>query len=491
MAKSKSPTYVLTLPLKYTVSDEKALDKYFELSRKLYNVLLSEALKRYKLMKQSKIYQKAKKESDEKLKKELFRKAEEQYGFSEFSLNIFSTRLRVNEFSQIGANMTQALSKRAYEAVNKIRFGKAKRVYFVRKGELYSIEGTTNRQDIKYRDGIIHYKKLSMPIIVKENDIYAHMALQDKVKYCRILRKIIKGKTRYYIQLALQGIPPKKVDKETGEIKHYVNNGEVGLDIGTQTIAVVSNNEVKLLELAEGLDYRHKEKIRLQRKLDRQRRANNPNKYNEDGTIKKNREKWIWSSNYMKTRYKLMDIQRKIAVRREEKHNIMANWILTLGNNVKVETMNYKGLQSRSKETTKNEKTGKYNKKKRFGKSLMNKAPSKLLTIINRKLKYQGLELQKIDTYKVKASQYNPFTDEYIKKKLSERWNLFTIKNKEIKIQRDLMSAFLIKNVINKKLDKVDRNKCLNEFDEFKKFHDIEIERLKNCGNKMLSSMGI
>ena len=36
-----------------------------------------------------------------------------------------------------------------------------------------------------------------------------------------------------------------------------------------------------------------KRKIRLQRKLDRQRRANNSNKYNADGTINiENKEKW-------------------------------------------------------------------------------------------------------------------------------------------------------------------------------------------------------
>ena len=83
--------------------------------------------------------------------------------------------------------------------------------------------------------------------------------------------------------------------------------------------------------------------------------------------------------------------------------------------------MRFKALQKRSKETTINKKTGKYNKKKRFGRSLNHKAPSMLLTIIDRKLKYQGLSLNKINTQSFKASQYNHVEDKYIKKNLNTR----------------------------------------------------------------------
>jgi predicted component of viral defense system (DUF524 family) len=112
------------------------------------------------------------------------------------------------------------------------------------------------------------------------------------------------------------------------------------------------------------------------------------------------------------------------------------------------------------------------------------------LEIINRKLKYENLWLFKINTYKVKASQYNPFTDSYIKKDLSERWNYY----ESYKIQRDLMSALIIKNVIiddKMKLDIVNRNKLLGEFDNFKELHDKEIIRILNSDNKTISSMGI
>jgi transposase len=155
-----------------------------------------------------------------------------------------------------------------------------------------------------------------------------------------------------------------------------------------------------------------------------------------------------------------------------------------LGNDIYVETMNYKGLQARAKNTTVN-KNGKINKKKRFGKSLANKAPAMFLTILDNKLKWNEKQLIKIDTWNVKASQYNHFDDNYVKKELGERWNDFG----EFKIQRDIYSAFLIMNVKDS-LKEVDREKCFKEFDNFKILHDDEINRLRNS-KRNIASMGI
>ena len=94
--------------------------------------------------------------------------------------------------------------------------------------------------------------------------------------------------------------------------------------------------------------------------------------------------------------------------------------------------------------------------------------------------------LIKVDTWSVKASQYNHIDNNYIKKELSERWNYFD----RVRIQRDLYSAFLIMNVKDN-LKEIDRYLCVEGFDRFKELHDIEIERIKSCESKLISSMGI
>lgn len=508
MAKSKTPSYVLTISLKTNDRDIAILDKRFEICRKLYNNILGIGFKKFKQVSELKKYKEIRKElldinkkyynciDDkkfkliEKLRKDKYKELTNylsDFGLNEYSLINQMTPMYKPFNKNIDNKTAQALASRAWKALDKLIYKDAKRINFIKYNDLDSIEGKWNASGITYRDGFIKWNKLSVPIIIKNNDIYAQKAIQDRVKYCRIVRKLIRGKYKYYVQLVMEGVPPIKINKQTGEIKNAISVGSVGIDIGTQTIAICNNDNVKLLELAPEINNMYKKEVILQRKLDRQRRANNPDNYNTNGTIKRGiKLKWHKSKKYIKTQNEFSEIKRKQKVIRKQSHEMLANYIISLGDRILVESMNFKGLQKRSKETTVN-KNGKFNKKKRFGKSLANKAPSMLLSIIDRKLKYDGLEILKINTQKVKASQYNHFTDEYNKKELKDRWN------NDIEIQRDCYSAFLIMNV-NNDLKSINRDKCIKTYDKFKELHDKEINRLKELkanGIKLISSMGI
>ncbi len=507
MTRKQTPSYVLTLKLDTNNRDESILDKRFEICRKLYNSILGLGLKRFKTLSELKVYRTLRKELaelnksyykdenskksklNEKLRKEKYKELTAllgEYGINEYSLINEMTPMYKPFNKNIDNKTAQALASRAWKALEKLIYSNAERVNFVRFDELYSVEGKWNASGITYRDGVIKWNKLNMPVIIKNNDIYAQKAIQDRIKYCRIIRKMIRGKYKFYVQLVMEGLPPIKVNQD-GEIKRNIGLGNVGIDIGTRTIAFSSKYDVKLLELCPEVENIQKEKNKLQRKLDRQRRSNNPNNYNEDGTIKRGiKLERIKSNKYIKTQNELREIQRKQADIRKQSHEKLANYIISLGDRILVETMQFQGLQKRAKKTTKN-KQGKFNKKKRFGKSLANKAPAKLIEIINRKLNYNGLKILKINTQKVKASQYNHFTNEYNKKELKDRWN------EDINIQRDCYSAFLIMN-INNDLETINQDKCFETYNDFKILHDKEIERLKELklqGYKLISSMGI
>jgi hypothetical protein len=310
--------------------------------------------------------------------------------------------------------------------------------------------------------------------------------MQNDIAYCRIVRKFVRSRYKFYLQIIFKGITPTKINKETGGIKHQLGSGDVGLDIGTRTIAISSYTDVKIFELCNRVQNIENQKRLIQRKMNRSKRTMNPDNFNKDGTIKKRgnkKVKWVKSNHYIKLQNKLKELYRKQTDIRKYQHECLSNEIISLGDNIFVETMNFKGLQRRAKKTEKNDK-GKFKKKKRFGKSLANKAPAMLLTIIDRKLKYYDRVLNKIDTYSVKASQYNHFNGGYKKKKLSQRWNYFG----DIKVQRDMYSAFLIMNVDND-LKGINQQKCNKRFENFKKLHDLEVNRL--TGNKNLSSIAI
>ena len=471
--------YCVTFPLITEKYQETILNKRFEISRQLYNAVLSKAYKRYKSMIETKKSRQLKEQinnANEKEKKRLYKQLNEmykQYRLNEYSLHEDIQEMQHHFSENIDSFTAQKIATRVWSAFEDLLFGDGEIVHFKKYGELDSLEGKSNKTGIRFKDGFLIWNGLKIPVKIDYNNPYEYQALKDEICYCRIKRRFIKGKYKYYLQIVFKGVPPMKINKD-GEVKRHIGNGTVGLDIGTQTIAIVSNVDVKLLELADRVNNIEKEKRRILRYMDRSRRANNPDNFNEDGTIKKGKLKWVKSNRYIKAQNKLRELYRKQADVREYQHQLLSNYILSLGNKIKVEKMNFKGLQKRSKKTEKNDK-GKFKRKKRFGKSLANKAPAKLLTILDNKLKYFGEKLIKVNTKEVKASQYNHLNCRYNKKKLSQRWNDLN----GIKIQRDLYSAFLIQHV-NDDLCNINQEECKRDFERFKILHDKEIERLNN-----------
>ena len=267
--------------------------------------------------------------------------------------------------------------------------------------------------------------------------------------------------------------------------KHVLGTGRVGIDPGTLSIAVASDSECLLESLDEGVSDYTSEIRRLSRAMGRSHRAMNLGNYNPDGTIRKGRKTWKHSKHYRELARRKKTLEYKQAASRKCHHEALANDILELGDDVYTEDMNYKGLQRRAKETTVSSK-GRYNRKSRFGKSLKNGAPAMLLSIIDRKLKYQNRVLQKVNTRTFRASQYNHVTDEYVKKRLSKRHNIIN----DRWVQRDLYSAFLLMNS-SADLQCADRLLCSQSYDTFLVNHDRCIDDLRNRNHKILSSFGI
>lgn len=108
--------------------------------------------------------------------------------------------------------------------------------------------------------------------------------------------------------------------------------------------------------------------------MDRSRRATNPQNYNKDGTIKKGRKIWKYSNHYKRLKAKHAELCRINERNRQLAINEDANYLRSLGDVLITEPKNASKLMKRAKETTKNNK-GKFNKKKRFGKSIKNRCP--------------------------------------------------------------------------------------------------------------------
>ena len=493
---------VLTLPLQTEIWQEHIIEKRFAIMEHLKNQLIAKELRRLKNLERTKEYRNLIDEINNTPKekiKALFskrRKLLKDSGFSEYDFKDDiagkNSLMQKHFIEHIATQIAHKLASDVWRSFDKFLFGNGRFIHFSKRGSLRSVASQQNGNGMTYKNGYFIWSGgqsknkiiLKIKVTPPKND-YEKEMLSKKIKYLRIVKKWVKTRYKYYLQFALEGKPVKK--------DRIVNKGNVGIDIGTQTVAISSADSVKILELADKIDKNHTKKKILQRKMDRSRRYTNPQNYNEDGTIKKppkgQRFSWYKSKKYIQLAGKVRELERKNAGIRKYQHTCLANWILSLGDTVYVEQMNFSGLQRRAKET-KIDKNGKYAKKKRYGKSLANKAPSMFLTILESKLNQYGGQLNKINTYEFKASQYDHTDDTFTKHNRSERWHILSNGDKN---QRDLYSAFLIMNS-DISLKHCNREKCNETYSNFKVLQDKEIERLYsdirkgNCKN--ISSFG-
>ena len=302
--------------------------------------------------------------------------------------------------------------------------------------------------------------------------------------YATLVPKRIRGKYRVYLHLTIEGKAKPKYDQHSSP-RHKYGKGMIGADIGTQTVAYTSDTEVGLKNLSErgsSIQTSERKERLLYRAMDRSRRATNPQNYNEDGTIKKGRKTWTYSNHYKKLKAKHFELCRINAVNRQLAINEEANHLRSLGDIFITEPKNASKLMRRAKETTKNDK-GKFNKKKRFGKSIKNRCPSRFQSTVEKKFKTTGGTYIEVPN-NYRASQYDHTANDYIKKKLSDR--LYKLQD-GTEVQRDWYSSFLL-YCYNYKTQDIDKDKCITEFDDCYKKEKALITWIKTHKIKVLNS---
>ncbi len=246
MKKSKTPTFLLQLPLAVTPGRAKPLGAHFEAARQLYNALLGEALGRLHRMRADPAWQEAR-AIPRSLKQEraaAFSQLRQEYGFSEYALHDFAKRANCTWIADhIDAVTAQTLATRAYQAANRVCLGKARKVRFKSKGRgLDSIEGKRNNTGLRFvlqppeegNQGWLVWGKDRIPALIDWNDPVVKYGLDHRVKYTRLVRRKASSPKaqgadcqgyRYYVQLVLEGMPYQKKKNTPGQ-------DVIGLDLG-------------------------------------------------------------------------------------------------------------------------------------------------------------------------------------------------------------------------------------------------------------------
>jgi hypothetical protein len=374
---------VCEVPLRVTRCQERTLEVRFEAGHQLYNALLGEATKRLALVRQSIWYTKAKKSTDKKARQAHFGAARQAHGFSAYALEAFADEMRRTTWlgEHLDSHVVQKLADRAFAAVQKVAFGQAKKVRFKGKRGLHRLEGKTNAACIRWREDRVLWNGLELPMVngTGRDPVVQH-GLASRVKYVRLVTRTIHGKNRYYAQLVCEGVPYPKPERTMG-------NETIGLDIGPSTLAMVGDTQAELTTFAEEVARDHQKIRRLQRKQDRQRRANNPDCYDGLGRAIKGKHPSKKSQHQRDTELVLQELYRRETAHRKTLHGQLANEILAVGKYILTEKLSYKAFQ------------------KMFGRSMSVRAPKRFLSILTRKAESAGGSVEEFCTYHTALSQ--------------------------------------------------------------------------------------
>ena len=490
-SRSTTKSFSLTLKLNTSPVDERILQERFFKAFLMYNRLVEHAQKRLRGLRQDKHYRTLMQEylsvkgGTPKAKEERARlgkclsSVRMEYGLSEYQFHAWIVTQQHRYKAFIDANTAQKVASSVWRSVEDVLFRKGKTIHFKKFENFLSVEGKDNSCGIRFRGGHLCWLGLEIQPRIRKDDSYAREALTHRVKYCRIVRKPMGTTYHYYLQLVLDGIPPQK--------HPFLTDGRVGVDPGVSTEAVVSERGCLLEELSPERKDISKEIRRIQRRMDRSRRASNPGNYNPDGTLKdrRSRRKWKYSRHYKDDHMRLKTLRRRNAATAKQSEECLADRVLCFyGSDIHTEKMSYQALAAKAKKDIINPATGKHRSRKRFGTSIAGHAPSRFLDILDRKVHYLGKKVDFVDTWSFKASQYDHVTDTYTKIPLSARW-------KQVgghTVQRDLYSAFLLMNAASK--TSVDRNLCIQTFHQFLVDHDACMNGLKKSGTHKPATFG-
>jgi hypothetical protein len=203
-------------------------------------------------------------------------------------------------------------------------------------------------------------------------------------------------------------------------------------DIGPGTVAAVGVDQGEALfeEICPTVLHPWKELRRIERKMDRSRRATNPECFDEKGRWKKGAKARNRSKRYQKLAAKRKERERRLCAERRRAHGEKKNRFLGVGTTVLTEANSYKGWQ-----------------RGKFGKRMKVQAPGAFVALFRNS---HACKLVEFPTRTTSLSQFNHEDGTYTKKPLRQRHHEFSDGSR---VQRDLYSACLGNFVKGDRLD--------------------------------------
>lgn len=231
----------------------------------------------------------------------------------------------------------------------------------------------------------------------------------------KLIRYWKKGKWRYRIQVNFEKVSPAVEEIQN---EHY----KMGIDFGTETVAIVRDDGYQeIIELSPNTP-RVTESIKeLDRYMDNSKRATNPHLYNEDGTLKYNKQemknlglRYNYSKRYLKAKSKRKEEYRLLREHRKLNNLKDAKYIFSLADEFYTENNSFAGWGTKRCRMSKKAKS-KYDngiRKNDYTKQIHDRAVGSIDARLEHLSKQKGITYNKIKGKSdFNCSTYNHFTD--------------------------------------------------------------------------------
>lgn len=346
-------SHVVELPILTEPWEEAAIDKRMEAAKECYNAVLSEYLRRVDLAQDSLAMQDARKDGTGVDPSDVYADHGVRFRQSDpgdLRREVIETGCWIHD--HLAANTLDSIAKRALRSIEDWLYGPRGRPSFKtasRRNPLDSI-ASSNGFDLEQRGGNEWTLRwgtsrggLDALHLDLEVDDRAEHSLSDLADFpeIQVKRKRIRGDWRYFCDVTCNGPPPYTAQPDP-------KDAPIGVVVRPVHVTVVAPEDVVRVELADALQDQWDEIKRLDRKISRQKRANNPEKIAADGSwlpYEAWESKWRRSERQERTQTRRQERYRRYEQHRKRCHEKLANRLLSKGTTIMVVDRPYKMLQ--------------------------------------------------------------------------------------------------------------------------------------------------
>jgi hypothetical protein len=276
MPRKHTASFIPELPLKTDPADERACAIILDTGRNIGNAVHGEGRR----IRESRTYRAARKMSrgeprspEHKAGANEFKPLFDAFGLTGHALQEFGQECRDSWIRDQGpGHVGQIAATRALNGILQYAFGKRGRPKCRGQDRYNSFKSKEAKSIIIWRDGAVRIAGRVIPAILDSANAWQSEALKAKTKYCRIIRRDVRDRGRWYLQLVQKGL-----------LHRVTKRGVIGPDIGPSTIAAAAHIEAIFEQFCPSVIEPWKELRRIGRTMDRSKRANNPECIDEKG----------------------------------------------------------------------------------------------------------------------------------------------------------------------------------------------------------------